>query len=130
MDYRTIIETETKKTTDLIDLGLVDDKNRKIGIEVTLHEETYRALSDEEAEKNKAENYGYGHWYTSVAPGHYFVAYAMVTRDGKTFGASQFEKRFVTEAERIAYVAKRIATARVRYSKIGKRSGPPSHGAN
>lgn len=81
-----------------------DSKNREIGSLVKIGEvEVY------ERERQDKWECGY-----SYKPGRYFTAWVQAARDGKSYGASQSGEWFTTEAERDAYVERRLAAGRKR----------------
>lgn len=86
--------------------GVFDAKKREIGCRiVTLETEFYIDADHSDS--------GY-----RMEPGRYFSANIQATRSGVEYGASQSWEHFKTEAERDAYIAKRIADSRKRAEKI------------
>lgn len=100
------------------DFDVRDQKGRMIGVQVTLYEQTFTELTPEEVAKP------WSSWY-HVRPGTYLCAYAMATRDGRPYGASQNEARFTDPAQRNRWVIQRVADARKRYVRqFGKPQDP------
>lgn len=94
---RTSVENKTK---EVVAFGIKDQKGREIGMVVERCVETFKQASIDN-----------GRAYWCVDPGKYFTVTAQVARNGERYGAGQSEARFLTEAEREAYIQKRIQKA-------------------
>lgn len=104
---------QTKATGSYsVHLDLSDPKGRAIGMLVQLFE----------SEATPAEE-GASSWHT-LAPGFWYGAHCQVTRDGQRYGASPRTQYFKTTAERQAYIDRRCADARKRYSREATGSRP------
>lgn len=103
---------ETNRNKEVIEFGVADEKGRTIGVEVITTEFDFVEVEGD-----------YGYTLTSGA--HKFFGNVMMTRGGKTFGASQRSSMFDTAAERDAYVARRIAASKKNaLKKYGKAEVP------
>jgi hypothetical protein len=91
--------------TRYISFGLLDGKRREVGINVTTWQQ--------EATEIPGATTG-----CVREPGFYFCAYCHPTRDRKPFGALQSYWHFRTAVERDAYIERRVASTRKRYSKL------------
>jgi hypothetical protein len=109
MKIKTDVRNVTEQSVNKIDLGIVDQKNRKIGIEIWVWEQDYVELPENATS-----------WW-EIPVGHYFMVKACVTRNGDIFGALQPDLEFKTAKERDAYIEKRIASTKKRYEKTFKK---------
>ncbi len=89
----------------LIGFGINDRLGREIGASIISFEDTFTQIPDDSRS-----------WYT-MAPGTYFGATCMATRNGRLYGASQRDRHFKTAAEREEAIAKYLTDARKRASK-------------
>lgn len=88
------------ESSEVIEFGFADQRGRAIGIIITRREVEYVAAP-------AGRTWGY-----QRAPGRYFYADAHVTRNDKRFGAMQADHYFDSEAEREAWITKRVASCR------------------
>lgn len=96
------VDAESYKVSK-VSFNLNDEKGRNIGMHITRFSGV--ATEDERG------------WGYDVAPGTVLAVRAMAARDGVSFGASHGTKYFATEAERDAYIAKRVRETKKRYEK-------------
>lgn len=89
-------------TTSKITFGLNDEKGRNIGMVIT-------RFSGEATESD----YGYDVPQAGLVLG----VSVMASRDGVAYGASNGRKWFSTDAERDAFVAKRVRETKKRYER-------------
>jgi len=94
--HKSVVFNQTVKVVTHIAREEFDAKGRQLGQRVT----TWEADLVAEPENNQS-------YFIRLAPGHYWMAHVQQLKDGKSWGASQREHFFDTEAERDAYVAKR-----------------------
>ena len=105
-------QSRTAGTTERIDFGIADEKRRQIGCLVMRYEIETREFQPDPANRYKG-------WTNSSLPfGRIFCAYVTATRNGNNYGAMQREKWFGSEADREAWIAKRVASSRARYTKL------------
>jgi IS1 family transposase len=92
------------------DFGVRDERGRLVGCDGWVKKTLYTAVTDEHA----------AYWNT-VEPGEWFEASYHATRNGETYGSSNRNELFRTEAEADVFVAKQIEKCRKRYvKKYGK----------
>jgi hypothetical protein len=94
---------EEGRSRDHISFACRDRLNREIGIIVDRSMVDFTAMGDTDAQYTS---------YWRMQPGTYFAVDAQAARNGILYGASQRMMYFATEAEREAYIAKRIAASR------------------
>lgn len=104
MAYRKV-RNETEWNRAHVDLGLLDQRGRAIGVVINRRELDLVEIPDAE-------------WGYKLPAGHYHGAIVEVARNGHSFGASQSEHLASSEAELNAYIAKRISGARTRYERL------------
>jgi len=109
---------DSGRDSSQVDLGLLDEKGRAIGLRVSRYRVTYRNPPQ------AGESGRIGCWYI-VPEGFeldvtYWAVNCQVTRNGRSYGASQPRQLFKSEAEREAFIAKRIKTTRARYQQLGQ----------
>lgn len=99
---------EDKSTVDREgrDFGALDKFGRRIGAIIRRSTVTFTAVPE-------GQNYGY-----RMAPGKYFAFRPSATRNEAEYGAGQPTQYFDTEAKREAAIAKYLAGAQKRASKI------------
>jgi hypothetical protein len=109
METKTDVRNVTERSVQVIDFGLVDQKGRKIGMEIYTWEQDFVEVPQDSTS-----------WYR-IPVGHYFIVRGSATRDGQVFGAYQYPIEFKTIEERDAYIEKRIASTKKRYEKTFKK---------
>jgi hypothetical protein len=124
-------------TTEIIGFGQLDGKGRELGLSVRksavavclgplVHLAWARGrLECPDLYTTATHAYSpQGRGY-DLAPGLYYYADCQATRAGESYGASQGGRIFATEAERDAFMAKRLAESRKRAPKAATsgRSG-------
>lgn len=87
----------------VIEFDHSDAKGRRIGAKISKGTRVYVAATEEERRDS-------GCWV--VEPGTYYWAVVQATRNGSAFGASQYGAQFTSEAERDAYIARRVEESR------------------
>lgn len=105
MNNRVLTELSDVKASpiEVADFGVYDSKGRAIGAEVTRSVRTYVETK---------ECYG-----SKLAPGSYYSVRIQLTKNREWFGATQKLQHFETEAERDAYITKRLAQMKKRAAK-------------
>jgi hypothetical protein len=108
---------ETKKIT----FNIADSKGRKVGASAMIFSQVLQPVPQEEIDRG-----GWFHWVMEGAEelsGTTVYGYEpQALRDGNFFGSSHACKRFFTEAERDAAVAKYFANAEKRAAKAAART--------
>jgi hypothetical protein len=102
---RTVASKEEQK----IPFSYTDAKGRVIGVII----ETAMVVFED----NERNDGGY-----NFAPGVYFYACVQASRDGVSFGASQYGEHFKSEEERTAYVSKRLSASRKAAQKVWNKA--------
>jgi hypothetical protein len=98
----------------ITDLGINDSKGRSIGVEISTWSATLYAPGTE-------KHHDVQDWYRTGSldeAGDVVCAWLQGTRNGTPFGGSYTFSDFRTVEQRDAWIAKRIAAARARYTKL------------
>ena len=91
----TMIVNVTNRAKTQTNFGVFDPKGREVGVQVRMHEFDVAPAEGDTG-------------WSSRELGHYFYCDVQTTRNGVPFGACQPENSFKTEAERDAYITKRV----------------------
>ena len=93
------LTTRTNDKKEIVNFGLMDNRNREIGAEISTYEADFTELPETACA-----------WYSQEA-GHYYGLRCWATRNGKTYGAIQPNQFFKTVTERDAALTKYLANA-------------------
>lgn len=97
--------------TEAHTFGLYDKEGREMGAAVTTYDVSIEHYDAGNSHMDVASYVGVG------TPGFYPVSYICTTRDGRSYGALQKSKIFLTEEERAKYISKRLSEMRKRAAK-------------
>jgi hypothetical protein len=104
------VETESKKGSKRhVDFGLVDERSRRIGVDIVDWKSARRAATPEEGPDGSIAH--------PDSLGHWFRASVRVTRNGERFGSGYNECSFRTEAERAEWIPKAVEAIRKRMAR-------------
>lgn len=109
MTDRFYLNDRSPLTEAHVDFCVNDAKGRSIGCVVSRHVGTFTGEKTREFQSH----------YVNQWLGPVFIARVTATRNGWRYGACQPDSLFRTEAEREAFVAKRIAASRKAAAKKG-----------
>lgn len=110
-------ETKTANASaEHVDFGVVDAKGRTLGAIVIKSESTVTIFDDEPHDARQ-----WGAIRHRDDAGLWYRAKVQAAKNGASFGASQAGDYFRTEAERDAYVARRLADSRKAAEKKAAR---------
>lgn len=103
MTYTTCKQYETLEKQILAFDGCVDRWNREIGVIALLTRQEFVEIEDT--------------WGYTVEPGIWFQVYVQQIRNGKTYGASFFEKKFRSIDDAMACLKVTVEKRRKEYTK-------------